>query len=136
MHRRRFDQCSASYSAARRPATLCFSSPQVSPLRFRTSTQQFRVPLRHRQLALVHPELKDFVWLGLLPRQVLLNLLLEFLPGLALCTQGAQSNLCPSLRATFTRLLTNSRALVTLIQPINLSSGFQIRGRCSWLAIR
>src|SRR2546425_8131605 len=43
---------------------------------------------------------------------------------LALCAQGAQSSSGPSLRATFT----NSLALV---HPINFSSGFEIRGRCS-----
>jgi len=39
---------------------------------------------------------------------------------LTLCTQGAQSNSCPSLRANFTNSL-------TLVHPINLSSS---RGAC------
>jgi hypothetical protein len=74
------------------------------------------------------------VRLGFLPGQVTHDLLLEFLPGplgiaLALCSQGAQSNFSPSLRATFT----NSLALV---HPINRSSGFAIFGRCSRIAIR
>src|SRR2546422_2487287 len=44
----------------------------------------------------------------------------------ALCSQVAQSNRCPSRRAT----LASSAALV---HPTSLRSGLGIRGRCSWI---